>query len=58
MARPRKHPLPVEAVDGYPMIVTCACVLLGNETARQGDRIVVPAHVRESLLRVASARDA
>lgn len=57
MARPRKHPLPVEAEAGYPMIVTCACVLLGNATARQGDRIVVPAHVRESLLRVASARD-
>jgi hypothetical protein len=39
------------------MIVTCAAVLLGEKTARQGDRIVVPAHVRESLLRVASARD-
>lgn len=57
MARPRKNPLP-PAEDGHPMIVTCACLLLGDKTARQGDRIVVPANVRESLLRVASARDA
>lgn len=58
MARPRKNPLPAVKEDVFPMIVTCASILLGDGTARQGDRIVVPAHVRESLLRVASARDA
>lgn len=57
MARPRKNP--VSGDDGlYPMIVTAAAILLGSERKAQGEEIMVPEHVRTSLLRVGTARDA
>lgn len=69
MGRPRKNPLPVENAPPadvaepvneslYPMVVTAAAILIGGERFGQDTRIEVPAHVRASLLRMGTARDA